>query len=612
VEGADGSRATVLRSGAIFRCKPDGARIHTYALGFCNPYRDVVFDLGGNLFHADNGAGDSSKFASCRLMTVPEGADFGWRLASAARCCKPDLVRGAVLGELPGKMPPLLRTGPGSASGLFIYNDSRLPESYRGLLFYPDAGRRLIRAYRVEPVGASFRATEEFAFLAADKDPLFRPCQMVLGPDGAVYIVDRRSASAGAEVREGAHGRIYRVSWIGTKDVPALPLRGMDSWAKIAALKDEDLIKALSSEEASDRERARKELVKRGERNRKALIQLVNHGARQLVARINALGALQSMFDADVQTAFEKALRDSDPELQRLAAEALGLCAKKADRNAQNALLLALASEDYTVRRAVALAMGRLAGPGAGDNLAAALSFDRSKDPFLYDGIVRGLEMLGKPGIDALIALADSGVQKDTDRVVEVFLGLRTRPAFDALPILLRHRHVSESQRADLIRSATNYLLDPPVSLNPLLAHVIIQKEGAAVKKALLEVLGTQGTVKGARATEWVAGQLKEEDDEVRGEALRTLAAVAPEAAVKRAKAFLTGKDAVLQRAAVPVLGATAEGARLVGKSFLEKKLPVKLRPEVLAALRKHADRDAEAAKLLAEVMKSGPAAREK
>ena len=554
VEGSDGSRATVLRSGAIFRCKPDGSKLHTFAMGFYNPHRDAAFDLGGNLFHIDADTADKGKFMGCRLMHVPEGADLGWRLAAGARGGRPDPVRGAVFGELPGKMPPLLKTGRGAPSGLFIYNDTRLPEEYRGLLFYPDADRRLIRAYKVEQAGASFKAVEEFAFMTAEKDERFRPCQMVLGPDGAIYIVDRRAPVTGKLPGDGPHGRIYRVSWADVKDKPALALRGLDSWAKIAKLTDEELIKTLTSEEAGDRERARRELVKRGDKNRKALIKLLDSEETPLVGRIAVLGALQWMYDDDVQASFEKALKNGDAELQRLTAEALGLWAKKGDRNVQNALLLALSSEDLSVRRAVAVAMGRLAGPGAADNLATTLSFDESKDVFLRDGILRGLEMLGKPGIDALIALADSGVQKDTDKVVEAFLSLRTREAFAALPTLLKHMHVVSHQRAELIRSTANYQLDPPVSLDPLVAFVASQaKETSEVKKALLEVLGVPGTVKGPKAEEWVL-------------------------------ALLTGKDAVLQREAVIMQGATASGARLTGKLYLEKKLPQNLLPQVSAA----------------------------
>jgi putative membrane-bound dehydrogenase-like protein len=572
-EGSDGSRATVLRTGAIFRCRPDGGKLYTFATGFCNPHGNVAFDLGGNLFHLDGDVPDKGKFAGCRLMHVPDAADLGWRLAPGSRT-QPDQLRAAVFGELPGKMPALLKTGPGAPSGLFIYNDTRQPEEYRGLLFYPDPLRRLIRAYRVEPDKSSFKAVEEFTFLQAERDESFRPCGMALGPDGAIYVVDRRSKSLGAGglVSDGNEGRICRISWTGAKDQPALPLRGLDSWAKIAKLEDGELIKTLSSEEAGDRERARQELVKRGDRNRKALIKLLD-GDELLVAKIAALGALQSMFDADVQTAFQSAIKNGDAELQRLAAEALGTCAKKGNRDAHNVLLQALASDDLSVRRAVALAMGRLAGPGAGDNLASALSFDESKDRFLRDGILRALEMLGKTGIDALIALADSGVQKNTDRVVEAFLGLRSRAAFAGLPAILKHMHVSSEQQADLIRSCTNYQLDPPVSLDPIVAFVAGKDRTATtVKKALLDVLATPGVEPGAKAADWVASVATDKTDEG------------------------------LQRQAVRVLGSTAKGACKAARLLLDKKLPAGLLPEVSEALRRHAASDAEAAKLLAEV----------
>jgi putative membrane-bound dehydrogenase-like protein len=469
VEGSDGSRETVLRSGAVFRCRPDGSRMQTFALGFCNPYRDAAFDVYGNMFHADNDSADNDKLTGCRLLHVAEGCDFGWRRRPGVRGCQADKLRSAVNGELPGKMPPLLKTGRGAASGLLVYNDTRFPEEYRGLLYYPDVARKLIRAYKVEPRGVTFAVTEEFAFLKSD-DPLFRPCQMVTGPDGAMYVVDWRTDASGAGrlSGDGVHGRIYRVSWSGTKEQAALPRRSMGSWAAILKQSDEDLLKTLAGEEASDRTKAQRELVRRGDKNRIALRNLLRDGEQPLTARVAALGVLESFWDDDVRKAFQKVLENGEGPLRRLAAEVLGRNAAKGDKVVHDSLLKALNDNDLSVRRAAALAMSRIAAPGAADALVNMLAFDDSGDVYLRDGILRAIEGLGKPGIDRLLALAESGVPKDTDNVVDAFAALRTRAAYEGLPTLLKYPHLKREQRVKLLRSCGNYLLDPPITLDPL------------------------------------------------------------------------------------------------------------------------------------------------
>jgi putative membrane-bound dehydrogenase-like protein len=581
VEGSDGSRATALRTGAVFRCKPDGSKIHTYATGFHNPYRDVAFDLTQNMFHVDQGFEDGGRSTGCRLLHIAEGNDFGWRLFQGARSGRPGPVRGPVFRELPGSVPPLLSTGRGSPAGLLIYNDTRLPESCHGLLFYPDLLQQLIRAYRVEPEGASFRAVEQFELLKAPGDPLFRPCQMVPGPDGAIYIVDWRTGSSGAGRLwgDGVHGRIYRLSWIGANVEPALPLRRMDSWAGFAKMADDDLLEALGSEEASFRARARNELARRGEKNRAALIKVTLDSNKLIVTRIAALGALQSMWNPDVRTTFLRLLAGGQPHLRRLAADALGLASEPGDKEVHAALLRALTDDDNAVKRSVVMAMGRVAGPGAADNLAAALSFDDGKDVVLREGIVRALENLGRPGIDALLALADSGVRKDTERVVEAFRTLRTRPGYEALPVLLKNEHLSDAQRADLIRSTANYLLDPPVSVEPIFAlfpdTAMVSRE---VKRACLDLLATTGLAQGMASERWLARLL---DD--------------------------ASKDPPLQVEAVQLLGTTPAGARETARLFLNGKLPPSLLPLIAENLRQHTAHDSEARRLLAEILKWAP-----
>ncbi len=518
VEGSDGSRATVLRTGAVFRMRPDGSKVHEYARGFRNPYRDVAFDTAFNMFHADNDNEDGSKFTGCRLMHVAEGADFGWRLRIGARCCAPDPARGAIHGELPGKVPSMLKTGRGSPAGLLIYNDTRFPENYRGLLLYPDVFRKLIRAYEVEPRGSTFAVVREFEFMKSN-DPLFRPCQMVLGPDGAMYVVDWRTDSGGAGKLWGdaKHGRIYRVTWAGTKDDPALPPRPMDSWAGFAKMSDADLLKTLASDEMSFRTRAQRELVKRGEKNRPELLKLLTNVEAPAEARIAALGALQSFWSPDVQKAFAWVLSAGDPDLRRLAAEGIGLNAAPGDKDAQAALLKALSTDEPAVRRAVALAMGRLNAPGADEALVNALAFDDGKDPYLLDGLVRAIERLGKPGIERLLALSESGVDRDTHRVVEAFTMMRTRPAYDALPEVLRNPHLSDADRAALVRSYNNYLLDPPVTVQPVFDYLTEHpREPAVVRRAALEVLSTAGALKGPKASAWLLAQLGDADPALR------------------------------------------------------------------------------------------------
>ena len=164
--------------------------MEVYSIGYRNPYRDVAFDQHFNMFHADNDNEDGSKWTGCRLMHIPQGTDYGWRLRPGTECCIPDFIRSAVLGEQPGKLAPMHKTGRGSPAGLLIYNDTYFPPEYRGLLYYPDVFRKVIRAYQVEADSATFEVSAaEFEFLRSN-DPLFRPCQMVTGPDGAMYICD--------------------------------------------------------------------------------------------------------------------------------------------------------------------------------------------------------------------------------------------------------------------------------------------------------------------------------------------------------------------------------------------------------------------------------------
>ncbi|MDW8244552.1 MAG: HEAT repeat domain-containing protein, partial [Thermogemmata sp.] len=496
VEGSDGSRATVLRTGAVFRCRPDGSRMEVFSIGYRNPYRDLAHDNKFNWFHADNDNEDGSKFMGCRIMHVAEGTDFGWRLLTGARCCRPDHTRGAIAGELPGKVPPMLKTGRGAPAGLLIYHDTRLPEQYRGLLYYPDVFRKLVRAYKTAPDGATFKITHEFEFLKSD-DPLFRPCQMVIGPDGAIYVCDWRTDSGGAGKLsgDGQHGRIYRITWHGTANVPALPRREMDSWWKLRQLPLPELIEALARPDLTDRVEARKELVRRGPTARDHLLKALQHGKfrDQEDALLPALGVLMVHWNSQVQAFFLERLRDPSPDVRRCVIEGLALYGDRSDPHLLEELLKKLGDSEPAVRRAAALALGRIGGSPVPQALVNSYLGDLKGDPFLKDGYIRALERLGLPGIEAILTLAASGDRERTV-AVDMFLALRSREAAQLLPQLLARPDLTVEQRAALVRSYVNYQLDPPISLQPLTDYLNRHPdEDLTVFQAAIDVYAVSG-----------------------------------------------------------------------------------------------------------------------
>src|SRR5205823_9852698 len=103
-----------------------------------------------------------------------------------------------------------------------------------------------------------------------------------------------------------------------------------------------------------------------------------------------------------------------------------------------------------------------------------------------------------------------------------------------ALPPLLKNYHLTPDQRAALLRSFNNYLLDPPVSLEPVADFLLSlpkapprgsqvppkqAKELEAltpVKLAALEVLSTGGALNSAKVQQSLLNMLDETNPDVR------------------------------------------------------------------------------------------------
>lgn len=511
-EGSDGSRAIVLRTGAIFRCRPDGSQLHEFARGFRNPYRDVAFDHVFNMFHVDNDQEDGSKFTGCRLMHIAEGGDYGWRLYQGAVCCRTDTERAAVFGELPGKLPSMAKTGRGSPAGLLIYQGTAFPEFFRGLLIYPDVYRKLVRAYAVERWGSTFRVASQFELMRSDEG-LFRPCHAIMGPDGAIYIADWRTDSGGAGRLwgDGEHGRIYRLTWSGIEGVPGIAPGRLDAWARLASLSDDELIALLDSPDAELRLRAQRELLRRGPKLRTRLADVARDTARTVPGRAVALGGLCWQFDRLALNTCTALLDDGDADLRRLAATALSHNTPR-ERAAHVVVAggmhrlwaLAAADPDPAVRRAAALAAGTLAShlpPGhTARNETARLLMRRlaeedGRDVYLQDGILRGLERLGETGLNLLVKPIVDGHGSQREKALAALESLRTAAGARALDAVMRHAdRLAQQELSRVLAAYRHILVEPPIDVRAvadwLLAHPDAEPELQIVALETLALCG--------------------------------------------------------------------------------------------------------------------------
>jgi putative heme-binding domain-containing protein len=142
--------------------------------------------------------------------------------------------------------------------GVETLSSRHFPPEYQGNLLVANViGFQGILRYRVEDKDSSFGATELEPFLYSS-DPNFRPADLKVGPDGALYFLDWQNPIIGHlqhhlrdPSRDRTHGRIYRVTYEG---------RELLKPAKIGGEPIDRLLDLLKEPEDRVRYRARIEL----------------------------------------------------------------------------------------------------------------------------------------------------------------------------------------------------------------------------------------------------------------------------------------------------------------------------------------------------------------
>ncbi len=215
VKGKDGHEVK-MNSGNTFRFKPDGSRIEVFTRGQVNPFGMCV-DPWLNIYTAD---------CHSRPMT--------------------QLIRGAHYDSFGkphdglGYAPHVINHMHGSTGlcGLTYYAADHFPKEWTGVMFVGNCVTSRVNCDRIQWKGSTPVGKELPDFLVSD-DPWFRPVDLKIGPDGAMYVSDFYNKIIGHyEVdlkhpgRDKGRGRIWRIVYTGTDGKAPAPTCPRQDWTK--------------------------------------------------------------------------------------------------------------------------------------------------------------------------------------------------------------------------------------------------------------------------------------------------------------------------------------------------------------------------------------------
>ena len=214
------------------------------AHNFRNAY-ELAVDSFGDLWQNDN----DDQVMTCRMTWLMEGANAGYFSADGSRYWQADRRPGQDTftahwhQDDPGVLPAGDNTGAGAPAGVVRYEGDQLGARYRGLLLSADAGRNVIFGYSPEGAGRRLRAralrfpveprrAERELHLEPESTRIgrkwFRPSDVAVGADGAIYVADWYDPIVGGhQMQDGkGYGRIYRITPKGrTLTTPSIDLR---------------------------------------------------------------------------------------------------------------------------------------------------------------------------------------------------------------------------------------------------------------------------------------------------------------------------------------------------------------------------------------------------
>ena len=462
IETPHGTRR--LGGGGIWEFRPETRALDVFIRGLVNPWGHH-FDRWGQSFATDGAGGEGINYC----------------LPGAYYFTAPDAVR-----VLPGLNP-----GSPKDCGLEVLSGRHLPDSWQGSLITNDfRGNRVVR-YVVSDDGAGF-ASREQPELIKTRHMAFRPIDVKMGPDGAIYIADwYNPIIQHGEVdfrdprRDHTRGRIWRVTAKG---------RPLVARPKLADAPVTTLLDALKAPEDWTRQQAKRVLQERGATAvAPALAAWVpsidDRDPDAEHQRLEAIWTYQSL-DVVAPELLSRLLRSPDA---RVRAAATRVVRHWHDRLSDPLALLSVQVNDDNprVRLEAVRALGHI--PSAGALRVALQALDRPVDRFLDYALwltARDLQPYWLPNLKAG-KLAFDG---KPEHLVFALQATGSADVVQPLLTLLGSGEIAPEQVENVLTFVTT--LGQPKDLEPLIAKTLFRKE--AVPSARQAAI-VNGLVKAAR-----------------------------------------------------------------------------------------------------------------